>query len=58
MRDGNEQLIIPQSMSSDSSIPILRSRNQYDGVEFTYTFWMYVNNVNYKEDIQYKHVFS
>lgn len=58
MRDGNEQLIIPQSMANESAIPLLRSRNQYDGIEFTYTFWIYVNNVNYKEDVQYKHIFS
>lgn len=58
MKDATEALTINQNTGDKKSIPILRSINQYGGVEFTYSFWIYVNNINYNETIDYKHVFN
>jgi hypothetical protein len=58
MKDASEALTITQNIGNKQAIPILRSSNQYGGVEFTYSFWIYVNNVNYNEQIDYKHVFN
>jgi hypothetical protein len=58
MKDATEALTISQNLGQKTTIPILRSVNEYGGVEFTYSFWIYVNNVNYNENIDYKHVFN
>jgi hypothetical protein len=58
MKDATEALTISQNLGQKTTIPILRSVNEYGGVEFTYSFWIYVNNVNYNEAIDYKHVFN
>ena len=58
MKDAGEALTITQNIGNKQSIPILRSTNQYGGVEFTYSFWIYVNDVNYNESIDFKHVFN
>jgi len=58
MKDATEALTITQNTGDKKSIPILRSINEYGGVEFTYSFWIYVNNINYNETIDYKHVFN
>ena len=34
-----------------------RSKNQYDGIEFSYSFWMYINEADYNDDVDYRHVF-
>jgi hypothetical protein len=58
MKDASEALTIVQNTGSKNSIPILRSNDQYGGVEFSYSFWIYVNDVNYNSTISYKHVFN
>ena len=58
MKDGTEALTITQSLGTKSSIPIMRSKNEYEGVEFTYSFWIYVNNLEYKDELDFKHVFN
>ena len=58
MKDGTEALTITQALGTKSSIPILRSKNEYEGVEFTYSFWIYVNNLEYKDELDFKHVFN
>ena len=58
MKDSTEALTITQALGTKSSIPILRSKNEYEGVEFTYSFWIYVNNLEYKDELDFKHVFN
>ena len=58
MKDATEALTIVQASGTKSSIPILRSVNEYEGVEFTYSFWIYVNNLEYKDDTDFMHVFN
>ena len=57
MKDATEPLTITQNVGK-KSIPILRSNNQYGGLEFSYSFWIYVNDVNYNDGIDYKHIFN
>ena len=58
MKDATEALTITQTLGTKSSIPILRSVNQYEGIEFSYSFWIYVNNLEYKDDTDFMHVFN
>jgi hypothetical protein len=58
MKDATEPLTIVQNTGHKNSIPILRSNDQYGGVEFSYSFWIYVNDVNYNETKEFKHVFN
>jgi hypothetical protein len=58
MKDATEALTITQALGAKSSIPLLRSINQYEGIEFSYSFWIYVNNLEYKDDSDFMHVFN
>jgi len=51
----NQTIIIPQDPSSNGAIPILRSQNQRDGIEFTWCVWVYIDDLNPLG--QYKHIF-
>ena len=52
----NQMLQIPQDPSISGSIPILRSINEQDGIEFTWSVWINVEDFAYKQN-DYKHVF-
>jgi len=56
MINANQMMIIPQDPNISGAIPILRSVNNMDGLEFTWSVWIYVDNFAYKEN-DYKHVF-
>ena len=57
MKDATVPLSIPQPLSKEDAKPVLRSNNQYDGIEFSYAFWMYVSEIDYNDDVDYRHVF-
>jgi len=57
MKDGKTMSRISTNPNSPNSIPILRSRNRTDGLEFTWSVWIFIDDPIYKQD-QYKHVFS
>jgi hypothetical protein len=52
----NQMMQIPQDPKLPGSIPILRSNNGTDGLEFTWSVWIFVDDFAYKEH-EYKHVF-
>jgi len=54
--DAKQLLIIEQDPSNSSSKTIYRSVNASDGIEFTWSFWIYINNYDYNKD-KYKCVF-
>lgn len=56
MIDAKEMNIISQDPNVDSNIPIIRSKNEKGGIEFTWSVWIYINNLTYKNG-QYRHVF-
>ena len=45
MKDAKKLLVIPQDPSNPNSIPVMRSINQRDGLEFTWTVWIYVDDL-------------
>ena len=51
----NQLIIIPQDPSSNNTIPILRSQNENEGIEFTWCVWVYIDGLNPLG--QYKHIF-
>jgi len=57
MKDATTGLTVKQSMSEKNAKPILRSKDEYDGVEFTYSFWIYVKDQNLDDENKYMHVF-
>lgn len=60
----NESKIYQQDPSIKGAIPILRSVNESDGIEFTWASWLFVHGSNYvkkpsaPEKMPLKHVFS
>ena len=55
MVPGNQMLIIPQDPSVIGSKTINRSINASDGIEFTWSVWIFVNNI--ATDHKYHHIF-
>jgi hypothetical protein len=55
MIDATHMQIIPQNPAVANAVPILRSVNQSDGIEFTWACWTFIKNL--KPDNRYKHIF-
>lgn len=54
---GNKSVVIYQDPSNIKSIPLMRSRDEKDGIEYSYTTWLNVSDwTNYKKN-EWKHVF-
>jgi len=56
MVDAKTMMVIPQDPNAGGSIPVIRSDDQNAGVEFTYSVWMFIDDLVYQQG-QYKHVF-
>jgi hypothetical protein len=56
MIDATQQIIIPQDPSSNDAITIYRSVNENDGIEFTWSVWIFMNTM--ENTPTFKHVFS
>ena len=56
VKDARKLLIIPQDPKNPNSVPVMRSRNQDKGIEFTWSVWLNVDDLVYKNG-QKKHVF-
>lgn len=57
MKDATQALSVPQTLHNKNSIPIYRSKDQYHGIEFTYSFWMLVSNITHDTNSDFKHIF-
>ena len=55
-KDAKKDLVIAQDPNMEASIPLRRSLNEQDGLEFTYMWWMYIEDFEYKKG-SWKHVF-
>ena len=53
---GKQMRIINVDPNEKNAKPINRSDNENDGIEFTWSVWLYVDEMDYKRG-QYKHVF-
>jgi len=56
MVDAKQLLIIPQDPTTSGAVTINRSVNANQGIEFTWSVWIYIDNLTYNSNI-YKCVF-
>ena len=56
VKDAKKLLVVPQDPNLKGSMPIIRSNNQRGGMEFTWTVWLYIDDLEYKTG-QRKHIF-
>lgn len=56
MMDGKHMSVIHMDPTLKSSKPILRSVNQRDGIEFTWSVWIFIEDLEYKRGT-IKHIF-
>jgi hypothetical protein len=57
MVDAKQMIVYPQDPSSNGAVTIYRSVNATDGIEFTWSTWIFINNLETNPGI-YKHIFS
>merc|ERR1711991_242911 len=55
-KDAKKRMILLQDPSRMGSKTLGRSENEYSGLEFSYAFWMHIDDWAYKYG-QWKHVF-
>jgi hypothetical protein len=56
MVDGKQMIIFPQDPNTSGAKTITRSVNANDGIEFTWSSWVFIDNLQYNAG-KYKHVF-
>jgi len=61
--DGDQYMVIKQDPNLSHAIPILRSKNKEDGIEFTWSIWIWIKNPPLFSNPssmpnQYKHIFN
>lgn len=49
MKNAKKDLVITQDTSLRTSIPLKRSLNETEGIEFSYTLWMFIDDLTYKQ---------
>lgn len=57
MKDGTQAVSVPQTLKFKNSVPIYRSKNEFHGIEFTYSFWINVSNLTNDSAYTFRHVF-
>ena len=56
MIDAKNQIVIPQNPNTKDAITLARSNNQQNGIEFTWSVWIFIDNLEYLQG-KYKNVF-
>ena len=56
MIDAKQMVIFPQDPSLNNATTIYRSVNATDGIEFTWSVWIFIDNLQYLSG-QYRHIF-
>jgi hypothetical protein len=56
-KNGKQSMTIPQDPKNQDSVTLYRSENQSSGIEFSYSFWMNVQDYKYNPNGKNKHVF-
>ncbi len=56
MKDAKKMLKVTQDPKIKDSITVTRSDNQRYGAEFTYSVWLFIDDINYKPGVK-KHIF-
>lgn len=57
MINASQMVIFPQDPTNNNSRTIYRSVNENDGIEFTWSVWIFIDNLQTNSGI-YKHIFS
>ena len=57
MIQGSQPVTIYQDPNSSTSIPIMKSNNQSTGMEFTWSTWIYLDDLG-SSQTQYQHIFN
>jgi len=55
--DGSYPVRIPQNPNDSKSVPVLKSNNQSTGMEFSWSVWLYLNDLG-SSTTKYQHIFS
>lgn len=58
MQQGTYPLQIPQNPNATGSITIMRSNNQSTGAEFTWSVWLYIDDLTSPNPSKYQHIFN
>jgi hypothetical protein len=59
MVDATQMIIFEQDPSNNGAVTIYRSVNENDGIEFTWSVWLFINNLELSANTTtYKHIFS
>lgn len=58
MISGNTPITIPQDPNNSDSITIYRSNNRNNGIEFTWSVWLFINNIDTSDNREYRHIFN
>ena len=56
MINSNQMMVIPQDPSKKGAKPIYRSNNEREGLEFTWSVWVFINDDTFSTP-GYKHIF-
>ncbi len=56
MVDGKHMMVIPQTPGLSNTIQIDRSENATEGIEFTWSVWIYIDDLQYLSG-KYRHIF-
>jgi len=56
LKDAKKLKVVTQNPNVSGSMPIIRSKNQRGGMEFTWSVWLYIDDLQYKMG-QKKHIF-
>ena len=56
MIDAKQMIVFPQDPSLNNAATIYRSVNATDGIEFTWSVWIFIDNLQYLSG-QYRHIF-
>ena len=57
MRKATQTSVIKQDPSVNGSIPVKRSVNESQGMEFSWSVWLYIDDQTFADKTQLKHVF-
>ena len=59
MVDATQMIVFEQDPSNNGAVTIYRSVNENDGIEFTWSVWLFINNLELSKNLTtYKHIFS
>lgn len=58
IQQGTYPLQIPQNPNATGSISIMRSNNESHGAEFTWSVWLYIDDLTTPNPLKYQHIFN